>query len=61
LPRNLPRGAAYRRRHAVPSHGGTISKKRRRQFADVVPEAAFDFIEATVRRRLAGGEGNVLT
>ena len=42
-------------------NNGTISKNRRRQFADVVPEAAFDFIEATVRRRLAGGEGSVFS
>ncbi|HYN61744.1 MAG TPA: hypothetical protein VET87_19740 [Rubrivivax sp.] len=42
-------------------NNGTISKNRRRQFADVVPEAAFDFIEETVRRRLADGEGKPTT
>jgi hypothetical protein len=32
---------------------GTVSKHRRKQFADVVPEAAFDFIGEVVRRHLA--------
>jgi len=30
----------------------TVSKHRRKQFADIVPQAAFDFIEEVVRRRL---------
>jgi hypothetical protein len=31
---------------------GTVSRHRRKQFADVVPQAAFDFIEEVVRRQL---------
>jgi len=33
-------------------NGGSVSHHRRKQFADVVPQAAFDFIEQTVRRHL---------
>jgi len=32
---------------------GIVSKHRRKQFADVVPEAAFGFIEEVIKRRLA--------
>jgi hypothetical protein len=34
-------------------NGGEVSKHRRRQFADIVPAAAFDAIEQAVRRHLA--------
>ena len=34
-------------------HQGTVSINRRKQFADMVPQAAFDFIEEVVRRHLA--------
>lgn len=35
---------------------GIVSKNRRKQFADIVPQAAFDAIEETVRRQLTGAD-----